>query len=110
MKVCDIWCGGPILAAVQSAGIFNDSKDFVDAPLLVSPEECWQRWHALQQPPQPTALHHFIRETFGPPGGGLEPWHPPDHSSDPPLLTRLPAGPTREWARALNAMWPVLGR
>eukprot|EP00966_Prymnesium_polylepis_P299967 6931918-Prymnesium_polylepis.1 len=104
-----IWCSGPILEAVQSARIFNDSKDFVDSPLLVDPDECWRRWEGLQQPVAPEALKDFLEQTFGPPGGGLEPWKPPDHTAEPPLLLKL-SEPEKSWARGLNDLWLVLGR
>ena len=100
----------PILVAVQSGRVFNDSKDFVDAPLLVSRAECWRRWALLPQPPPSDALRKFVNDTFGPADSLLAPWTPPDHSTHPPLLSRLPAGAAREWARALNDLWPQLGR
>jgi hypothetical protein len=31
---CSVYCSGPLLAAVQLSGIFNDSKTFVDMPML----------------------------------------------------------------------------
>ena len=106
----EIWCSGPILEAVQRANIFADCKHFVDSPLLVEPQECWRRWHALPQPVPPDALSAFVNETFGPPGHDLDPWSPPDHQTTPELLARLPAGAVRDWAAALNNLWPVLGR
>ena len=99
-----------ILAAVQAAKIFADCKDFVDSPLLVSPDEAWRRWEALKEPPSLEELKLFVNSTFGPPGGELTMWHPPDHKASPPLLARLPAGPAREWAAKLNDMWIQLGR
>ena len=92
--------------AVQSGRVFNDSKDFVDAPLLVSRTECCRRWALLPQPPPSDALRKFVNDTFGPADSLLAPWTPPDHSTHPPLLSRLPAGAAREWARALNDLWP----
>jgi alpha,alpha-trehalase len=111
LQAPDIWRSGPILRAVQSAHLFNDSKDFVDSPLLVSPEECWKRFLLLPPPPIPRdALAAFVKETFGPPGHDLEPWTPPDHVQSPPLVAKLPDGPVKDWATALNNLWPVLGR
>lgn len=96
---------GPILVAIQAARIFpEDSKTFVDLPLLVPPEECWRRWEALPKPPSDEELRRFVACTFAarPGEGQLEPWQPPDYQSAPPLLARLPVGPVREWASALN--------
>ena len=97
--------GGPMLVAIQAARIFpDDSKTFVDLSLLVPPDECWRRWEALPQPPSDEDLRRFVLCTFAarPGEGQLEPWQPPDHQSAPPLLARLPVGPVREWASALN--------
>jgi len=105
-----LWHDGPILAAVQQAGLFADSKDFVDSPLRVSPDEAWRRWKELPQPASDEQLSEFVASTFGAPGEGIEPWTPTDHEASPPLLARLPAGPARRWAAALNDMWPALGR
>ena len=101
----------PILAAVQTAGIFNDSKDFVDAPLLVDPETCWMRWKALPQPIPKNMLQRFVDETFGKPESLLTPWTPPDFVEEPPMLSRLvEGGHMQAWAKELNAMWLKLGR
>ena len=102
-----------MLVAIQAARIFpEDSKTFVDLSLLVPPDECWRRWEALPQPPSDEDLRRFVLCTFAarPGEGQLEPWQPPDYQSAPPLLARLPAGPVREWASALNQLWPRLGR
>ena len=104
-----IWTSGPILAAVQQAGLFDDSKDFVDSPLLVSPDECWARWNKLV-PSREEDLRAFVNETFGAPGHDLEAWTPTDYQASPLLLARLPAGTIRDWAAALNDLWPKLGR
>ena len=96
---------GPILVAIQAARIFpDDSKTFVDLSLLVPPDECWRRWEALPKPPCDEDLRRFVLCTFDarPGEGQLEPWQPPDYQWKPPLLARLPVGPVREWASALN--------
>ena len=106
-------CWRTVLAGLplsSFSSLYNDSKDFVDSPLLVSPDECARRWSALPQPPPEPVLRDFLRQTFGPPGGGLVDWDPADHQPEPALLARLPAGPVREWARALNDLWPNLTR
>ena len=74
------------MEAVQAANIFADCKTFVDLTLLVSPEECWRRWHAMPQPPPTAELRSFLTSTFSaePGEGQLEPWQPPDHQPAPP--------------------------
>jgi hypothetical protein len=34
-----VYCYGDLLAAVQTSGIFEDSKEFVDMPMNADPEE-----------------------------------------------------------------------
>ena len=112
MSPLDVWAPtSPILVAVQTASLFNDSKDFVDAPLLVDPDVCWERWSKLPQPVPRSTLQTFVDTTFGKPDNLLVPWRPPDFTEDPPLLDRLPAsGKLRPWAKALNGLWLELGR
>lgn len=43
-EACSVYCRGPVLEAVQLAGIFNDSKTFVDMPML----EVSAAWLQLQ--------------------------------------------------------------
>lgn len=33
-EACSVYCTGPVLEAVQLAGIFDDGKTFVDMPML----------------------------------------------------------------------------
>ena len=105
-----LWTSQPVLQAIAAAGIYNDSKDFVDSPLLVDPEVAWSRWSALPTPPPAADLEAFVNATFGPPGHDLVAWQPPDFQPSPPLLARLPAGPVRQFASSLNELWPKLGR
>ena len=108
----DPFLSGPILAAVQAASIFPDCKTFVDLSLLVPPAECWRCWEELSQPPSEEQLRRFVASVFSaePGEGQLEPWWPEDHQPAPALLSRLPAGAVREWASAVNGLWPLLGR
>lgn len=109
-----VWApASPILAAVQAAQLYPDSKDFVDCPLLVDPVDAWSRWHQLTPHPDMAALENFVKSTFGPPGTELEHWAPPDFSESPPLLARLRAADApaaAHWAAELNRLWQILGR
>ena len=109
MPTDPIWIAGPILTTIQSANVFKDCKDFVDSPLVVSPDEAWRRWDALPNKSS-EALTAFVNTTFAAPGGELASWHPPDFEPSPPLLAKLPAGQVRDWASKLNEMWSELGR
>ena len=33
-RACSVYCSGPLLEAVQMLGLYNDSKTFVDMPML----------------------------------------------------------------------------
>ncbi len=44
---CAIQCSGTILQTVQFSGLFNDSKTFVDMPLLFDPEVVIQDFNAM---------------------------------------------------------------
>ncbi len=49
-RVCSVLCSGPVLRAVQNLAspLFNDSKTFVDMPLLADPEEVLQQFLAAR--------------------------------------------------------------
>ena len=38
MKIIKVYCGGALLDAVQTSGLFEDSKEFVDMPMRHDPE------------------------------------------------------------------------
>ena len=111
-----VYCEGRLLAAVQRARLFDDSKTFVDMPLKrgVSPEAVLAAFDALPGAPAPdrAALGAFVAARFDAPGADLAPWTPPDWAPEPPaaLLARVRDGRLRTWARALHAAWPRLGR
>lgn len=119
-RVCLVFCEGRVLAAVQDAlpAIHNDSKTFVDQPLLADPEDVVAAFDeliarlALPDGVSPTALQlqPFLTQYFGPSGSDLLPWTPPDYSSSPPLLTRVSNASVRAWAADINDRWKVLGR
>ena len=103
-------CNNDVLRAVQLAGIFNDSKTFVDMPMRQSPEVVLSAFEALGASPSKAALEAFVREYFEPPGSDLEAWLPPDWQPEPPLLARIADASLRSWALALNQIWKQLGR
>ena len=116
-RACTIWCDGPILTAVQSYSLYEDSKTFVDMPLRdsISPEEALATFQALVKSNHPApltkeALHRFVNSTFLPAGSDMVEWIPPDWQDRPPMLERIAKPAVQKWAASLNDLWKVLGR
>jgi len=105
-----VFCNGPLLDAVQRAGVFGDCKVFVDSPLKVDPEEALRRFALLPADATPAMLRAFVHEHFERPGADLVPWAPVDYTEAPLALARLKNDGLREWALALNRFWSQLGR
>ena len=108
----DIFLHGPLLDAVQRSGIFQDSKHFVDMPLLRDPPEILEAFRRLPSPASGEALEALVRANFGEPGSDLEAWLPEDYPEEPPaeLMRRIACPRYQEWARALHGLWLELGR
>ena len=60
--VCDIFCHGPVLAAVQTHGLFEDCKTFVDMPLLADPDVVLAAFQDLGKEPSKADLQAFVGE------------------------------------------------
>jgi alpha,alpha-trehalase len=106
---CPVFCDGPVLAAVNRWGLYNDSKDFVDMPLLVDPAAALRDFKAAP-PANATALRQWVDARFGPAGSDLENATLPDWSARPAALGAVRNATRRAWALALNAIWPTLAR
>ena len=110
---CEVFCRGPLLETVQLRNVFpNDSKHFVDCPLLVEPEVALARFAALGPPADisDADLSTFVAAHFGDPGSDLETVVPADFRADPAFAERLADAATREWALAVHVLWRELGR
>ena len=95
--------------------MFNDSKTFVDLPLVVSPDEATARFADLLRLEGPdltvAQLRHFLDEYFGPdPNAGLVSWTPPDWTEDIPLIHQIRDPGYLDMAKAVHAKWADLGR
>ena len=82
-KLCGIstslvFCQGPLLAAVQNASIFSDSKVFVDRPLTHSPDTVLEAFRNLSDPRNATLLRQFVQQWTQDAGSDLEIWEPSD--------------------------------
>ena len=73
-----VFCYGQLLASIQNASIFNDSKEFVDRPLTASPDTILNAFNQLPDPHNITALREFVKQWTLEAGSDLETWTPPD--------------------------------
>jgi alpha,alpha-trehalase len=74
---CSIYCDGEILKAIQEAGIFVDSKTFVDMPMKNDPEVVLEAFRQLENHTIPN-LSRFLREQFLIAGSEILSWTPSD--------------------------------
>ncbi|XP_034249125.1 trehalase-like isoform X2 [Thrips palmi] len=112
--VCSaVVCQGDLLRVVQLAGVFPDSKTFVDKKVKQSPEETIRRFQELLQrtggAPSRDQVVDFVDQSFED-GDELEPWTPPDWTETPSILGRIADEDFRAWAMELNELWKMLGR
>ena len=121
VRACSVFCGGPLLQAMQEAKLpqfGNDSKTFVDCPLLAEPETVLDAFQELPRPLKRNDLEEFARTYFGNVAEDLEPWQPPDWPSMSPMLKRARARggmlyqnlTLRNWTQTLHSLWKELGR
>mmetsp|Transcript_88547 Transcript_88547/g.154742 ORF Transcript_88547/g.154742 Transcript_88547/m.154742 type:complete len:578 (+) Transcript_88547:84-1817(+) len=111
-RAANVFCGGPILEAVQMARLFPDSKTFVDMPLKEDPEVVLEAFEKLspEQKEDPEQLKVFVDTWFGEAGSDFEVWIPPDMVDEPKRLMTIQNPEMRNWALEINKLWPVLGR
>jgi len=111
---CTVFCTGPLLATVQAAGLWNDSKTFVDMPLLADPEEVLAAFtarfpNAPGTPPPAAEVADFVGAYFAPAGNDTIPQTPADWQAAPPQLVALQNATLRDFALAVNSLWQFLG-
>ena len=81
---CDIFCTGPVLSAFQLAHLFNDSKTFVDLPLLSSPSVTCTLTSCSSTTCRWPSLRAFLLQHFDTNTSDLLPWSIPDWQQSPP--------------------------
>uniref|UniRef100_A0A914XJ67 Trehalase n=1 Tax=Plectus sambesii TaxID=2011161 RepID=A0A914XJ67_9BILA len=109
----NIYCGGPLLEAVQKARLYADCKHFVDMPLKSDAEVTLNKWDELVATGQMdnTILQKFIDENFDQPGvGELEDVQPTDFNPEFESYNAIADPDYRAWARELHKKWPTLCR
>lgn len=117
VPVCNssIYCTGELLRRVQLAGVFNDSKSFVDLKQLYSENATLTDFAKLlnetDQQPTLQQLREFVDGHFTV-GDELESWIPPDfnRSSESPLFQRIVDPNLRQFAKSVVKIWGKLGR
>ncbi|XP_011702920.1 PREDICTED: trehalase-like [Wasmannia auropunctata] len=113
--LCDsqVYCDGPLLHTVQLAGIFNDSKTFVDLYQLHDPNVTVENFNALMNAtnnsPNRTEIAAFVAENFAM-QDELENTTLPDWKEKPPILKSINDPQYQEWAKRLNYIWKTLAR
>ncbi|XP_018905452.1 trehalase isoform X1 [Bemisia tabaci] len=110
----EVYCHGTLLHTVQMAGLYHDSKTFVDMKMKFSPNETVGMFAELmkrtESRPSRLQLELFVNETFEPPGSEFEAWDPSDWVQTPGFLGRVKDKELSEWAAQLNDLWKFLGR
>ncbi|XP_039312721.1 trehalase isoform X2 [Solenopsis invicta] len=113
--LCDsqVYCDGPLLHTVQLAGIFNDSKTFVDLYQLHNPEVTIQNFNALMKAtdnsPNRNEVAAFVAENFAM-QDELDNSTLPDWKEKPAILKSILDPQYQEWAKRLNYIWKTLAR
>nr|QIJ96703.1 trehalase 2 [Glyphodes pyloalis] len=110
----EIYCHGPLLDTVQMAGLYNDSKTFVDMKLRnlpsVTMDHFIEMMNRTRSQPSKAEILQFVLENFEAEGAEFENWVPEDWKSDPQFLKGIKDPLLHEWASRLNKLWLVLGR
>jgi alpha,alpha-trehalase len=110
-RACTIYCEGPVLQTIQLSQIYNDSKTFVDMPMIYEPEQVMANFNAISDPSNITQLRIFLNENFLSAGEDLTTWIPNDYQPVPPLYEKIPSTyPYKQWYLDLNNLWLTLGR
>nr|XP_018899078.1 PREDICTED: trehalase-like [Bemisia tabaci] len=113
--ICDsrVYCSGDVLHDIQLAGLFKDSKSFVDLKLKVPEEELLVEFDALKERSNGTLskdqISQFVQDHFEQ-GRELESWAPPDFTENPSILKKIRDPQYRVWAQELNMIWRTLAR
>uniref|UniRef100_A0A914Y909 Trehalase n=1 Tax=Panagrolaimus superbus TaxID=310955 RepID=A0A914Y909_9BILA len=108
-----IYCGGPLVAAVNLHMLYNDSKVFVDKPLKYSPEVTHMAYmkhfgHLELKDINPVDLKSFINDHFLPVGTDITVCVPDDWKPFPKKLMSIKDPILRKWALKVNEIWKKL--
>lgn len=108
-----VYCDSLLLHHVQLAGIYTDSKTFVDLQMKTDENMTLCAFDKLlndsNNTPSKDQLRSFLSEYFDD-AGELEAWTPTDYTDNPSILKKIHDENLREFAKNINAIWPTLGR
>ncbi|KYN15329.1 Trehalase [Trachymyrmex cornetzi] len=89
----EIYCHGDLLHTVQMAGIYKDSKYFVDMKMKRSANETLASFSAFMKSvnnaPNKHQVEKFVNDTFEQPGYEFEDWDPADWTATPKFLQNI---------------------
>jgi hypothetical protein len=103
---CSVFCNSSLLTAVQMAQVFNDSKTFVDMPMLQNASVILEAF-ASDNPSTQEELASFVSRYFGAAGSDLVPFVPPDYNPNATILSSVTEPAYAAWLSELNALWPT---
>ncbi|XP_076293624.1 trehalase isoform X2 [Lasioglossum baleicum] len=111
--LCTIYCTGPLLQTVQLAGIYPDSKTFVDLRQIHDPEQTLANFRNLmnttKNKPTRSEVEVFVKKNFVE-ANELRNWTLPDWKANPTILRRVQDPKYREWLSHLNGIWKSLAK
>lgn len=109
---CDsqVFCKGPLLHAVQMAGIFVDSKRFVDMPAKYNEATILKKFDRLGKKPSKEQLTEFVAENFHRPGWDLQAIIPTDWKDKPKFLDKIKDKKLAQFGSLIHAKWKALVR
>ncbi|KAJ2880041.1 hypothetical protein FB639_002929, partial [Coemansia asiatica] len=111
-KRCDhpIYCDGPLLKAVQLAGIFDSDKTFVDMPTRKPVDKVVGEFYKLPANATKSQLTKFVEDNFYPAGSDIVEVELEDWNENPPFLKGITDPVLRGYGMSLHNQWKKLGR
>lgn len=110
----EVYCHGRLLHTIQMAGVYKDSKYFVDMKLKRRANETLASFDAFMRSvgnaPTKHQVEAFINDTFEPAGYEFEDWDPADWVPSPKFLAKIEDDELRKFGSDLNQIWKLLGR
>lgn len=108
-----IYCTGPLLQTVQLAGIYPDSKTFVDLRQIYDPKQTLANFDSLMNAtnnkPSRSQVETFVQENFVE-TNELVNWTLTDWKPNPSILERLKDPFYKQWVNELNVIWKSLAK
>lgn len=110
----EVYCHGRLLHTIQMAGVYKDSKYFVDMKMKRPSNETLASFDAFMKSvgdaPTKPQVERFVNDTFEPAGYEFEDWDPADWIASPTFLRRIEDDELRKFGSDLNQIWKLLGR